>query len=423
MIEVATKDRILNGQVLLLNEAKNLHGTPLKVSLFERNISLLFNPPAYLEYSPIYSGKNKPKYYGPDGMALLEISKYMNFAIDINDTNTYFGTTLKNGTVTGSIGKVVRKEVDFAGNSRFIDYYHPGFEYTNPVYSDRLCVVVPNSLKMSKFMTLLLSFDTVSWIGIFASIFVCIAYWYWHKKVTNMQYGSFLEIYAILLGEPVVIPRMYRVPLLIIVCSFANIIFSGLFQANLFNLFSKATYYGNIDTLEELARSNLTISTSMKVFDDLDSDTYKALRMKVINTSTSSLHDVAYQRTTSNLERLSDARLIVKKKFLDNDGHSRLYVVKECLSSYLLGYILQEHSPYRYYFNHVLARLTEGGFYEKWNNDILKANDIAAWNESRKKQENLWRKLNNNDLQIAYTVLIIGYVVSLLCFLKEIFLK
>lgn len=423
IIEIATTDRIANGQVMLLNEAKNLHGASLKVSLFERNVSLLFNQPEYLKYSPIYGGKNKPKYYGPDGMVLQEISKYMNFTIDIDDTNTYFGTTLNNRSVTGSLGKVVRKEVDFAGNSRFIEYYHPDFEYTNPVYSDKLCVIVPSSPKMSKFLTFLLSFDTFSWIGIFGTVFVCIVYWYLHKYVTNIQFGSFLEIYAILLGESITIPKIFRVPLLIIVCSFANIIFSSLFQANLYNHFSKANYHSNIDTLEQLSQSNLTISTSLKIFDDLDSDTYRALRLKVINTAGSSFHEVAFHRNTANLERLSDAKAIIKQFYFDEEGHSRLYVVKECLSNYLLAYILQEHSPYRYYFNHVLVRLTEGGFLKKWNEDISQAFNIAAWNSSRKKQEIIWRKLNNNDMQIAYIVLITGYVVSFLCFLKEILLN
>lgn len=199
--------------------------------------------------------------------------------------------------------------------------------------------------------------------------------------------------------------------------------FSNLFQANLYDYFSKTTYYENIDTLEELVQSNLTISTSLHVFDELDSDTYKALRERVVDTSErnmSAIYLVAYHRNTSNLERLSDAKLLVKEQFLTKDGTPRLHIVKECLNSYLLSYIIQKHSPYRYYFNHVLVRLSEAGFMQKWNDDVLKALEIEKWNVSRKRSEFNWRKLNNKDLQIAYMVLVIGYFLCFICFLREI---
>lgn len=420
-VEVQSGYKITNHWSLLVNEPRNLHGMSLKVSLFERNVSLLFKRPKILKYSQIYNGRNKPKYYGVDGMVLNEISKYMNFTIDIDDINTYFGTIMHNGTVTGSLGKVIQKKVELAANARFIEYYHPQFDYTNPVVSDKLCIIVPNSAKMPQFLIILTCFDTISWICIFAIIFMSIMIWHVHNKIINRTDAGFIEIYSMIMGTSVIIPNRFQLSVLVIVCSFANIIFSNLFQGILYTHFSKITYFSNIDTLEELVRRNLTISTTLRVFHELNYSTHEALRKRIVDTSDrnqSAAPDVAFYKNTSILERLSDAKLMVQMKYLDNEGHPRLYIVKECLNTYLLAYIFPRISPYKYYFNYVITKLAESGLIEKWNNDIYD----AVGNKNENKEDN-WRMLNNNDLQIAYIVLITGNTIASIFFLREIFAK
>lgn len=411
---------------LLINEPRNLHGMPLKVSLFGRNVSLLFKRPRLLKHSPIYKGKGRPKYYGVDGMVLHELAKYMNFKINVDDKKTYYGTIMNNGTVTGSLGKVMRKEVEFAANFRFIEYYHPDFEYGNPVLSDKLCIIVPISPQMPQFLIILTCFDIISWICIFTIIFLCMLIWHVHNKIRNRTDGGFIEIYSMIMGTSVKITKKFRLSVLVIVCSFANIIFGNMFQGILYSHFSKITYFKNIDTLDEFIRRNLSISTSLRQFFEIDSDTHQALRNRVIDTSDkhqSAIYDVAFYKNTSILERFSDAKLLVQKQYLDEEGNPRLYLVKECLNTYLLAYIFPRDSPYKHYFNYVITKLAESGLTKKWIGDIYEAVKNGKNHTSYEKKQENWRMLNNNDFQAAYIVFVTGNIIAIFCFLGEIFVQ
>lgn len=424
LVEITSTDQIVNQQSFLINQAKNLHGASLRVSAFRKWLTFFTTPIKSLGYSPIYSGNNTPKFYGIDGMILQEIAKYMNFEILIDDINSDFGTLMDNGIATGSLGKVIRKYVDLSANSRFIEHYHPDFEYTYPIFTDQLCVVVPKSRKMPTFLAVLLCFDVASWLGIFATIVVSIMVWYIHKKIMGQEDGAFLQIYSIFIGVSINIPMRIRLSILILVCCFANIIFSNLFQGSLYTYFSKATYFDNIHTLEDLVHSSLSISTSSRVFEELDTDVYNELRNKVVNTSdinTSALNRVAFNGNTAVLKSLSDAKQFVNNRYLDEEGNPRLHIVDECIRSYFLAYITPSGSPYIYYINYVLSKLTEAGLTKKWLKDIINAIELESQNILLQGGHSGRRKLNNEDLYIAYIVLLTGYIFSILIFLKEIY--
>lgn len=82
----------------------------------------------------------------------------------VND-GTKFGFKQPNGTLTGALKTIQCRESDVAFIGYFIkDYETRDVEFSSPVYSDQLCIVVKKAGRIPQFMLPLIIFDPTLWM-------------------------------------------------------------------------------------------------------------------------------------------------------------------------------------------------------------------------------------------------------------------
>lgn len=88
-----------------------------------------------------------------DGLFIYEMTKFLNFSPIITKPKDgdAFGHVDLNGRLTGALGELVYGKTDLSGNSRFMVTYDSNeFQFTNPIASDLICLLVPKAEKLPR---------------------------------------------------------------------------------------------------------------------------------------------------------------------------------------------------------------------------------------------------------------------------------
>jgi hypothetical protein len=207
---------------------------------------------------------------------------------------------------------------------------------------------------------------------------------------------------------------------------------------------TKPHYYPDIDTLEELYNSNLTIYTDSPslidtfgipqvngtfMFDMNPIMDGLSRRVQTVVSTVDFWSAIVTERNAAAMARKSDYQYGVPLS-----KYQLLHVVRECPRHYLLGYLLPRGSPYLSYINDGIARLVEAGIIEHWKDispnavirDIFSPNaDIRdRFNVSHLREMATMNKDNSKafslrDLQLAFYILAAGVSGSLKIFCFE----
>lgn len=357
---------------------------------------------------------NAEEYIGVDGNIMRSLSTYLNFRLVYVETDYYkYGKILENGTAVGSLGDVVRQNTDVAGNGRFmIDYGTDAIEFTYPYQNDVMCFVVPKSSKIPRWTVLLRCFSLETWLALLGTfIFVILV------LKTNR-----LAVFAIFITSPTDLRGFSKVQkLFLLFCIMYSVTINGIFQGSLTTSFSTVSYYPDIDTLDDLIESGLIITTNLDLLKHDDSPQAMALKEKqILSRGNWSFSRAAEKKDAAALERHLDAEFFIKERFLDEDGLPRLHVVKECVASYFLAFVVPKGSPFVEEFSFALRKLTEAGLTKKWYKDVVN-NVILTTKVVALRQKGDHRAFALEDLQTAFYILVLGIIVSSCVFLWEMF--
>lgn len=421
------------GNVKLWNfPLKNLNQYPLTISMFSRVPTAIRAPSPLSKVNKIYAKINEiGGYVGIDGCIIHNLAKYMNFCEVFLDTDYYkYGGVLPNGTATGSFGDVVYRKADIAGNGRFIMDYGMEVEFTTPFQNDYLCLVVPKSLKIPKWIMVFHGFSTELWLALAGTFLLCLVVLRLfrivaRKIVVIRDIVEWLHIFGIYFNAPVNLsfPLLSQKIFLAFLMSFC-LIMSAIFQGSLVTSYSSELYYPDLNTLEDVAASNLPISTTLDVFShNSSSETIRKLRQKQISLrGKSSLDEAAFHRTVAALERKLDAEFYIGTRFFDNAGNPLLHIVKECTASYFVSFAVPYGSPFLYEFNRLIGRFAEIGLNQKWYEDFVDYIRLAVLYKRTQHEEG--RKVFSvNDMQTAFYFLMAGLTLACFVFVGELLFK
>lgn len=409
---------------------KNLNQYPLTISMFTRI------PTAIKASSPLSNpnhrcGKiNENGYVGIDGCVIHNLAKYMNFSDIYIETNFYkYGSVLANGTATGSLGDVVYGRADIAGNGRFMMEYEVDMEFTVPFQNDYLCLVVPKSQQIPKWIMIFHGFSTDLWLALCGTFLICVVVYRIFRIVASKilvvrDIVEWLDIFGIFVNSPVnlSIPLLSQ-KIFLAFCMYFCVIMSAIFQSSLVTSYSSASYYPDLNTMEDVLASNLPISSTLDVFSyNSSSETIRRLRQKQISSKGKvSLEEAAYHRSVAALERKLDAEFYIGTKYYDNAGNPLLHVVKECTASYFVSMAVQRGSPFLPLISRFIERFAESGLIRKWYEDFV--DYIRLMDRYRRGQHEEGRKaFSVNDMQTAFYVLIAGLAVASFVFIGELLL-
>lgn len=217
-------------------------------------------------------------------------------------------------------------------------------------------------------------------------------------------------------------------------CCFFSVVILNAFEGSLVTFLSTPLYYEDVDTLEQLMRSDLPIRTSSPSFKDLLLGDCRLTEMAVklecktsaCKTNAADGYYAGFQRiNVYNLKYFKDIHYTVHHQ--EKKNRSRiLHTMNECLISYFISYVIAKNSPYEQPINRIISRIDNAGLIIKWNRDVSryifrKYRPIANAADRRQTANKVF---SLQDLEIAFFVLLVGSTVAALVFVAEIcFLK
>lgn len=85
----------------------------------------------------------------------------------VKNDGAKFGFKYPNGTLTGALNTIARRDADVVFVTFFIkDYQTTTMEFSAPVYSDDLCLIVKKAGRIPQFILPLITFDDSLWIAL-----------------------------------------------------------------------------------------------------------------------------------------------------------------------------------------------------------------------------------------------------------------
>lgn len=404
----------------------NLNQYPVKISMFPRIPTAIKAPSLFSNASGIYDKINKiGGYVGIDGCIIHDLAKYMNFTPVFFDTDFYkYGGVLPNGTITGSLGDILYRKADIAGNGRFVMDYGVDVEFTTPFLNDYLCLVVPKSQKIPKWVMIFHGFSLNLWLGLTSTLLTCMVLFHFIKCKVNVVRNTpgWLNIFSIFVNSPV--PLSYRFlsqRMFLAFVIYFCVITSAVFQGSLVTSYSTDVYYPDSDTLEDVDASGLLISSNLDVFsENSSSETIKRLRQKRITLNgTNSMAEAANFGYVAALERKLDAQFYIGTVFLDASGAPLLHIVKECAASYFVSFAVRKGSPYLPRFNNLIGNFAEQGMNKKWYDDFVNYISLKA-RFNRTQHEDGRKAFSVKDMQTVFYFLVVGLSLSCFVFVGEL---
>lgn len=424
LINFAANQTDLN--VLFPEKANNLNGHQLKATIFYDETRATFNQNE-LEFTTLD---------GADGLLGKLFVKYMNatMVLSVPKDKIEIGEFLDNGTVTGCLGELVRREVDLGINIRFyrISQFKNLVEATVANGRDDICILVPRRGKETDIGNIFRAFTYYEWIVIVAAIPVFAAV---YKMTQSRQ------------------PKSAKRQNIITICfqfigwnlqqSTSTVPSSGLKRSLialwvLYSLFITSLYHGklsgnliipkdlpDIDSIQQLDKSNYKLisytryNKQIKEFltDAKYNKTYKNLPHRLVNVS----QDVFYREIKNKNRSIAYANKyhinIHLRRTLMENGETIFNHMKQCPVPYATVYGVIYGSPFKGRLNYIIRGAQEAGLIEKWDRVNYVKDKIT---QTKINSGHTLVAFTLTHLRTAFFVFIIGCILAISAFFVEI---
>lgn len=412
----------------------NFYGYPLKVYMFDRIPTAVptKNVSKTISESKTYKSLLKVvPYAGTDGFMLAELSKRLNFTPLVSEPKERlaYGQIFENGSGFGLLGGIAMREADLGGNGIYVkDYRTDRLDFLAPYTGINICFIVPKAAAIPQWKLVFSCFTKLSWSSLIAVVLLLTFFWNgFEKLLPSERYGNFYPLQLLLSVSSRNTSVLHSKRLLILTCLFFNMTITSVFQGNLVISYTKTVFYKDLDSLEDIDESGLLVSTCMTdIFGPNVTGVRKSLESKRVKTMTErSINRVAYKRDCCALERKRDAEFSIESYFVSEEGTPLLHITAACDLNYPVAYAVVKGFPFATSFNKVLAGFVEGGFIDKWNEDIT----FSITVRNRMKRSNRINAVAANkvigirEMQAAFYILSVGLFLSFCVFVAEVFVN
>ncbi|XP_053668387.1 uncharacterized protein LOC128718793 [Anopheles marshallii] len=421
----------------------NFAGYPLRIEVFR---SVYSNPVADVTKPGPFA------YTGADVTARDVFCRVLNATVvHVPADRDLFGDRLPNGSFSGALGRLVRREVDIVFTGFFIkDYATRNIDFTAGLYSDAVCCLVKKASRIPEALLPLYIFPGDIWallclLGLCCACVWCVLRWcirvvqppaavsLWSRRHrlavlfnhsrTVRQAGPgrqtlqlYIDTFILLVSAPYQrftrsgVERLFLSGLLLV-----SLVFVSLYQSGLAAVFVNPLYYPDIGTLQQLDASGMVIPVKYRGFiDDVFAVNYSRLmdslraRMQHLPVKESMLARVARLGTIATVTRKTTLAL-------DNAIYMttrQLHMIPECPRTYNLAYVMPHRSVFGEQFNKVLLRMVGGGLIEHWIDEARYGWTLKDWRVVQGMMESNFKVLTVLDMQFAFYVLLIGLTLS-----------
>lgn len=344
-------------------------------------------------------------------------------------------------------GDAAYHRIDIGFNSMYMKIYEPNetepttTELTVPIDFDRLCVVVPRAREIPRWLRTFHYFHPAIWVCLILTQILVSLVWYLLRNFdrssgsprgARIGYDTIVvDTFLVFIGAPVKMNPSQAERMFISAFLLFGITVMGMFAGTLYHSFSSKMRYREMSNLKEVDKSGIEIGTTSPNLQDVfgleeipdDSDEVRSLRRKFKVTTyknVSTIERTAHQRSIASLSRENSFR-VIRHRYVDADGDSLLHLVRDCPRSYYLSYVLPKDSAYIDRLNDLIMRLREAGLPQLWNsvttNQLIISESTAA---NARRDKDVHKSFNMRDMQTAFLLLVMGYVVSACVLIGEV---
>ncbi|XP_072757069.1 uncharacterized protein [Anoplolepis gracilipes] len=438
--------------IKLYTNFENLNGYPIRVIVFR---SLMMNV-TFDEDTRTYEYKG----LDADAMFLLEKSLGAQFCIDVVSIN--FTKGRRQDPFHHSLQHIEDDESEVIITSFFIYQYqeYQRYEFTTSISEDKLCLIAPSADFIPKSYMPIMPFAPDLWTALAIYNVLVSVLWFLIKYYS----GSFRRQEAVLLPltrTEFILSRRSNLPprihpyvtacfnlvetscyplkeddggqgsttaqrVFLFGTLFFGLIVVGLYQSYLVSGLSNPFHYPELNTLEDVANSNLTLVTKYYNLKEhtftenttLDNKLHSKIKIIV---SDKPINDfVAFGKKVVAIARYASIKLGDLSNYYDADGNELLHLVEECPTTYSLSYIMRLYSPYRERINELLLRMKEAGLINLWYENM--AYPIYVNEQKRKVDKSERRiKLTMEHYSLTFVGLLIGLLFCIIIFFAELY--
>jgi hypothetical protein len=341
------------------------------------------------------------------------------------------------------------------------DYDTRVAEFTYPLYTDQLCVVVKKAARIPSELLPLVVFEFNLWMALLVAGFLIGIVWSLLRSVNNnlrrphqadarvdfyvVNYSfsrflaqqsalrQYLQVFVdtclLFLSIPMrKFTRIQSERVFISSVALTSIIFVSIYQSLISTVFVKPLYFKDINSLEQLDASGAIIKVKYPGFltdvftnDSAAPDTYRNLnkRMKLIeDTNVFTLDLVRDVPNTATITRKSTLKLDNSIYFMKG----QLHLIEECPKNYFLAYMMPTHSLYAERINEILLDIQRFGFINNWIDSLNFCETLISMRSMRDEVEPS-AFLQFDDLKFPFYVVVGGNCFGIVVLLLELLIN
>lgn len=367
------------------DKLKNLQHYQLRISMFRD----------FLRAVP----KTAPQvgYSGVDGLMATSLVLQLNATVKYiaPADNENYGACLENGTFTGVLRDLIAGTTDVNFNAQFVlPCAAEHIETLYPYLKRILYVVVPAAEMFPDYLIFIYAYKDSLWRALLIFFFVIIAIFALLKwtierlrnveKMKDACWYDLIELFwKVQLGVPV--DRFSNTNTLrqfLMAWILFNYVMTSIYFAKVESIFVHASYYPEIDRLDDLHTLNVPIFGVQNIFTAIEP------ALKPAHWRTIEQHGVHLPLQFSSFQfavplskrkhwrvafllRGEAAKDLLVKTYDAEHRRPRFHVVKEHLHAMPQTYLLPKGSPFRYKFEQFESRVLESGIFEYWSRNAL----------------------------------------------------
>ncbi|KAA0201794.1 Ionotropic receptor 185 [Hyalella azteca] len=410
---------------------QNLHGRTLLVSIVDNW------PFVSLGHDDLHGGGTKS---GIDFHITETLGSLMNFTTRIvTPVDGQWGGRLPNGSWTGMIGMVERREVHFAiGEITITGEREAVIDFTRFHYCESMTIVSKARVTASPVFAVLSPFSSLVWLlllvffllaGPTMKIFsVCqkrLGLLTEPKRSSMSAFSFYAFRLALMQHDDSASVQTSSLRLIALFWGFFSFIIAALYSGLLTAALVSPPQPWSINSLQDLLTAVkrdgvlpvvLEGSSGHAVFLLSAAEVYRELYQHFTADSLAKNKDDGYKKVLYSKGAYIDGILSARTRTLAMGDH-KFSVSREAFSSESYGIAARSGAPYVVAFNTALGRLVDSGLIGKWEREAVAS--VTRQSALQAATEELLVSLNLHHLQGAFVFYAMGMALALICFLIE----
>ncbi|KAK4873880.1 hypothetical protein RN001_013240 [Aquatica leii] len=308
-------------------------------------------------------------------------------------------------------------------------YGHPSYDLSDHYYFENNVWLVPVPIRISPFKALVSVFTVDIWILIIVIMMFTAIFWWLGKVLLERNeylkklYFVFIEMVSATINASVsVMPQTVALKILVVSYIIYIIHIQAIYTSNLIRIFTNPPYEDSIDTLEDLANSDLTIysSRALKLF-------YKTNTLFEVELSNKILSKLVivtnYTNSIEEGSRFRNCAIVIYEQELLSHKTDVLLLMKKIVDNRLTGkrhhqFFIRKGSFFLDVINRIIAIGVESGILDKAGEKIrFQVSKIINVNENMEDSDPV--VLTMEHVYVVFVLWIAGMIIAIIVFIFE----